>query len=147
MRSILPALIVALSLAGTALAAPAPRDRLILPGMRIGPLALGMSPAELTASVGGPADVQHQGTDTIYAWGDLAAEISEKSPNVDMITVNDTRYETADHIHVGLAALAVIAVLGEPDKTTSALGIQNLDYDGMTIVVRNNLIAQIRVHK
>jgi LmbE family N-acetylglucosaminyl deacetylase len=147
MRSVLPALIVATALAGAAFAATAPRDRLIVPGVRVGPIALGMSPAELTASVGGPAEAQHQGPDTIYAWGDLAAEISEKSPDVDLITVNDTRYETADHIRVGLAALAVIAVLGDPVKTTNALGIQNLDYDGMTIVIRNNLVAQIRVRK
>jgi len=152
MRFVLPALIVAAALMGTALAAPtlaatAPRDRLIVPGMRVGPVALGMSLAEMNTSVGIPGQVQQQGPATIYAWGDLAAEIDEKSAQVDLITVNDNRYETADHIRVGLAALAVVTVLGDPDKTTTALGIQNLEYDGMTIVVRNNLVAQIRVRK
>jgi hypothetical protein len=147
MRSAVPALIMAVGLAGAGFAAPAPRDMLIVPGTRAGPIALGMSAAELTASVGSPGDTQHQGPDTIYSWGDIAAEISDKSPDVDLITVNDARYETADHIRVGLAVFAVIAVLGDPVKTTNATGIQTLDYDGMTIIVRNNLVAQIRVRR
>ncbi|HEY4265996.1 MAG TPA: hypothetical protein VGM72_11810 [Micropepsaceae bacterium] len=149
MRAILPILIMTLSLSQAGLAAPAsaPRDMLIVPGDRAGAVALGMTPAELTASVGTPADVQHQGPDTIYSWGDVTAEISDKSPNVDLISVNDPRYETADHVRVGLAVFAVMAVLGDPVKITNALGIQDLEYDGMTIVVRNNLVAQIRVRK
>jgi hypothetical protein len=140
MRAILPILIMTLSLSQAGLAAPAsaPRDMLIVPGDRAGAVALGMTP---------PADVQHQGSDTIYSWGDVAAEISDKSPNVDLISVNDPRYETADHVRVGLAVFAVMAVLGDPVKITNALGIQDLEYDGMTIVVRNNLVAQIRVRK
>ena len=147
MRSILPALIVTVAMAGPCLGASAPRDMLIVPGTRAGPIALGMSVAELAASVGTPGDLQHQGPDTIYAWGEVAAEFSDKSPSVDLITINDPRYETADHVRVGLAAFAAIAVLGDPVKTTNATGIQNLDYDGMTLVVRNNLVAQIRVRK
>jgi hypothetical protein len=149
MRSMLPLFIVGLSLAGSGLsvAATAPRDTLIVPGVRAGAVALGMTAAELTSSVGSPGDVQHQGPDTIYSWGDVAAEIGDKSPNVDLIDINDPRYETADHIRVGLAVFAATAVLGDPVKTTSAPGIQNLEYDGMTIVVRNNLIAQIRIRK
>jgi hypothetical protein len=147
MRSVLSLLIITLALTGTGLAAPAPRDTLIVPGTRVGAIGLGMSPAELTASVGIPSDMQRQGTDTIYSWGEVAAQISEKSPTVDLITVNDPRYETADHVRVGLAAFAVTAVLGDPVKTTNAQGTVDLDYDGMTIVVRNNLVAQIRVRK
>lgn len=149
MRWILPVLMmmICLSEAGFAAPATAPRDMLIVPGVRAGAVALGMNPAELAASVGVPADVQHQGPDTIYSWGDVTAQISDKSPNVDLIDINDPRYETADHIRVGLALFAAMAVLGDPMKTTNALGIQNLDYDGMTIVIRNNLIAQIRVRK
>ena len=138
---------VTMGLAEPVLAANAPRDLLIVPGTRAGPLALGMSVVELAASVGTPGDLQHQGPDTIYSWGEIAAEITDKSPSVDLITVNDPRYETAEHIRVGLAAFAVTAVMGDPVKTTNVTGIQNLDYDGMTIVVRNNLVAQIRVHK
>jgi hypothetical protein len=147
MRSVLPALIFAVSLAGAAFAAPAPRDMLIVPGTRVGPVALGMNPAELTASVGVPGNMQHQGPDTIYSWGELAAEIGEKSPAVDLITVNDPRYETADHIRVGLALFTLMAVLGDPEKTTNAPGTQILDYEGMSIIIRNNVVAQIRIRK
>ncbi|HXJ03448.1 MAG TPA: hypothetical protein VNH44_19665 [Micropepsaceae bacterium] len=147
MRWILPILIMTLSLAEASFAAPAPRDMLIVPGTRVGPVALGMNPTELAASVGVPGNTQKQGPDTIYSWGDLAAEISEKSPTVDLITVNDPRYETADHIRVGLALFTLMAVLGDPEKSTTAQGTQTLDYDGMTIIVRNNVVAQIRVRK
>jgi len=147
MRRVLAGLMMMLCLTGTGFAAPAPRDTLIVPGTRIGPVALGMNPAELAASVGVPGDTHHQGLDTVYTWGDLAAQISDKSPTVDLITVNDPRYETADHIRVGLAALALLAVLGDPMKTSNALGIQTLDYEGMSVIVRNNMIAQIRVRK
>jgi hypothetical protein len=148
MRWILSVLVMTLSLTGAGFAAPAaPRDMLIVPGTRVGAIALGMSAAELAPSVGIPADVQHQGPDTIYSWGDVTAQISDKSPNVDLISVNDPRYETADHVRVGLAVFAVMAVLGDPVKTTNAPGIVNLEYEGMTVVVRNNLVAQIRVRK
>ena len=147
MRLVLPVLTMALFLAGAAFGAAAPRDMLIVPGMRVGPVALGMSPAELVASVGSPGQTLQQGGATVYSWGDVAAEMSDNSPTVNLITVNDPRYETADHVRVGLAVFAVMAVLGDPTKTTNAQGTLNLDYDGLTVVVRNNLVAQIRVRK
>ena len=147
MRSVLLALSMATALVGAAAAASAPRDMLIVPGTRVGPIALGMSPAELAASVGVPGQTLQQGGDTIYSWGEIAAQISDKSPTVDLITVNDPRYETEDHIHVGLASLAVVTVLGQPPKVTTPPGTRNYDYDGMTVVTRNNLVVQIRVQK
>jgi len=147
MRSVLLALSLGMALAGPASAAAPVRDALIVPGERVGPIGLGMSAAALADAVGVPGDVQHQGNDTIYSWGEITAQISEKSPGVDLITVNDPRYETADHIRVGLASLAVTAVLGQPANRTTAPGLESLDYDGMTVVERNNLVAQIRVHK
>src|SRR4051812_22435368 len=44
------ALVLLTGLAGAALAAPAPRDTMIVPGMRVGPVALGMTADELNAS-------------------------------------------------------------------------------------------------
>jgi hypothetical protein len=147
MRSLLPALLLTIAVTAPMRAAAPVRDTLIVPGMRVGPIALGMTAAELNEAVGVPAQAQRQGSTTIYSWGDVAAEISDGTPGVDLIAVNDARYETANHLRVGLAALAVNAVMGLPDKSTNAQGILTLDYDGLTVVVRNALVAQIRVRK
>jgi hypothetical protein len=147
MRSVLAVFCLAIMLMGPVNAAAPVQDTLIVPGERVGPVALGMNPAELAQAVGSPGDVQHQGSATIYSWGQIVAEIADKSPGVDLITVNDPRYETANHIRVGLAGLAVTAVLGLPASTTTQQGLITLDYDGLTVIMRNNLVAQIRVQK
>ena len=146
MRSVLLALGFSIAL-GSAFAASAPRDTLIVPGQRVGPIALGMNAAELEASVGAPGTMRKEGSNTIYSWGEVSAEIDAKSGVVDLIAVNDERYETADHLHVGLAALAVVVVLGQPQNVTTPPGIRNYEYDGMTVVTRNAMVAQIRVQK
>jgi len=146
MRPLLPALFLTLAILGPVMAAPA-ADNLIVPGERVGPIALGMTEAQLATAMGGPSAVQHQGTITIYSWGQVTAEIADNSPGVETITVNDPRFDTPGHVHVGLAATAAAAVLGQPDKKTSTLGLDTFDYDGLTVLVRNNFVMQIRVRK
>ncbi len=147
MRSVLQALVFLIGVSGAASAATAPRDTVIIPGERVGPIALGMNAAELEASVGVPGTMRKEGTDTVYAWGEVSAQIGGKSGVVDLITVNDERYETADHLRVGLSALAVVVVLGQPQNVTSPPGIRNYEYDGMTVVTRNAMVVQLRVQK
>jgi hypothetical protein len=147
MRSLLAALLMTIAVSGPVMAAPATSDNLIVPGERVGQIALGMTQAQLAAAMGSPGDVLHQGSATTYSWGQVAAEIGDNSPGVDLITVNDLRYDTPGHVHIGLAAVAAAAVLGQPNKKTSTQGLDTFDYDGLTVLVRNNLVAQIRVHK
>jgi hypothetical protein len=147
MRLILRTLFMTIAVAGPVMAAPAATDNLIVPGQRVGPIALGMTQAQLAAAMGSPGEVLHQGSATTYSWGQVAAEIGDNSPGVDLITVNDPRYDTPGHVHVGLAAPAVAAVLGQPDKKTSTQGLDTFDYDGLTVLVRNNFVMQIRVRK
>jgi len=118
-----------------------------VPGERVGPIALGMSAMDLAGAAGAAPQTLQQGKDTVYSWGDVAAQISNSAPGVDLITVNDPRYETPTHVRVGLASLAALAVLGQPMNRTSAPGLETFDYEGLTVVVRNNLVAQIRVRK
>jgi hypothetical protein len=136
-----------IAVAGPVTAAPAVSDTLIVPGERIGPIALGMTQAQLADAMGAPGEILRQGSVTTYSWGQVAAEIGDNSPGVQTITVNDPRYETPGHIRVGLAALAAMAVLGQPNKKTSTQGLDTFDYDGLTVLMRNNLVAQIRVRK
>jgi len=147
MRSLWSALVLVTGLMGAALAAPAPRDTLIVPGMRVGPVALGMTADELNMSVGVPGTQRQEGAATTYSWGDVTAQMGQSPATVDTIVVNDGRYETADHIRVGLSSLAVVVVLGQPPNITTTSGIRNYEYEGMTVATRNNLIVQIRVHK
>ena len=147
MHSLLLALGMIAGLANAALAAPAPRDTLIVPGMRVGPIALGMSQDELNASVGVPGTQRQEGAVATLSWGEVSAQMGQSPATVDAIVVNDGRYETADHIRVGLSALAAVVVLGQPPNITTVSGIRNYEYDGITIATRNNLIVQIRVHK
>jgi hypothetical protein len=147
MRSLLPALFLTIAVAGTVMAAPATSDNLIVPGERVGPIALGMNQAQLATAMGCLGELRHQGSMTTYSWGQVAAEIGDNSPGVDLITVNDQRFDTPGHIHVGLAAPAVPIVMGQPNKKTSTQGLDVFDYDGLTVLVRNNFVAQIRVHK
>ena len=141
------ALFLTIAVAGPVIAAPAAGDTLIVASERVGPIALGMTEAQLAAAMGGLGEVLRQGAATTYSWGQVAAEIGDNSLGVETITVNDPRYDTPGHIHVGLAASAVAAVLGQPNKKTSAQGLDTFDYDGLTVLVRNNLVAQIRVRK
>jgi hypothetical protein len=147
MRWIWLGFLMGLAVTGAAAAAPAPRDTMIVPGERVGPITLGMTPTELASATGAAPQTLQQGKDTIYSWGDIAAQISEGASGVDVIMINDPRYETSSHIRVGLASPAAVAVLGEPMKRTSSPGIEMLDYEGLTVMVRNNLIAQIRIRK
>src|SRR6476660_3809123 len=98
MRSLWLAGVLLMGLADAALAASAPRDMLIVPGMRVGPVALGMTSDELNASVGVPGTPRQEGTAISYSWGELSAQMGQSPPTVDTIVVNDGRYETADHI-------------------------------------------------
>src|SRR6185437_3698196 len=147
MRSVLAAFYISIVLAVSANAAAPVQDTQIVAGERVGPVALGMSAAELAQAVGSPGDPQHQGSATIYSWGQVVAEIADGSSGVNLITVNDSRYETANHIRVGLAGLAVTAVLGPPASTSTQQGLIALVYDGLTVILRNNLVVQIRVRK
>jgi hypothetical protein len=147
MRSLWLALALLIAVDASAAAAPAPRDALIVPGVRVGPVALGMTTDELNASVGVPGTQRQEGAVTTLSWGELSAQLTQSPATADTIVVNDGRYETADHLRVGLASLAVVVVLGQPPNITTAPGIRNYEYDGMTVVTRNNLVVQIRVHK
>jgi hypothetical protein len=138
--------LVATCLAGPAAAAEPVRDLMIVPGERVGPISLGMNAAAL-AQIVGPQAPLWQGGDTIYSFGQIAAEIGDKSPGVDTITVNDPRYETESHIRVGLAPFVAERVLGQPAKKTTASGLDTIDYEGISLVVRNNIVVQIRIHK
>lgn len=124
-----------------------PRDALIVPGERAGPIALGLSESDLVKVAGVPGLTLRQGNETVYSFGRVTAQIGDPSAGVDLITIEDTRYETADHLRMGLAAPVAMSLLGQPAKRSSANGVDTLEYDGMAVVLRNNLVMQIRVQK
>src|SRR5215831_344559 len=122
-----------------------PRDALIVPGERVGPIALGLSEADLLKAAGAPASTLRQGNETVYGYGRISAQIG--ASGVDLITVDDPRFETADHLRLGLAAPVATSLLGQPAKRTTLNGVDTLEYEGMQLIVRNNLVMQIRVQR
>ena len=119
----------------------------IVIGERIGPFELGMDEAALAAAAGPPQSRLMQGRDTVLSWGLITARIPAGAMGTDEITVNDTRYLTAARLHVGSTDLAVEMQLGKPDKRSVASGLVTLDYSGISTVLRNGFVMQIRIHK
>ena len=121
------------------------RDALIVPGERVGPIALGLSEADLLKAAGVPASTLRQGNETLYGFGRVTAQIG--ASGVDLITVDDPRYETAEHLRLGLAAPVATSLLGQPERRTTVNGVDTLEYQGMALIVRNNLVMQIRIQR
>jgi hypothetical protein len=138
------ALILLVFAGGTA---HAQADMTIVVGERVGPVALGMTEAQLVAAAGQPQQMLMQGRDTLYSWGLVTARIPAGAMGVDEITVNDTRYLTDQRIHVGSTDTAVVASFGQPMKRATVSGLETLDYDGISIVQRNGMVMQIRIRK
>ncbi|HYM19220.1 MAG TPA: hypothetical protein VEU06_11695 [Micropepsaceae bacterium] len=122
-----------------------PRDALIVPGERVGPIALGLSEADLLKVAGAPASTLHQGNETVYSFGRVTVQIG--TAGVDLITVDDPRFETADHLRLGLAVPVAISLLGQPVEQSTLNGVETLEYEGMALIVRNNLVMQIRIQR
>ena len=145
-RSLAIVLMALLLGAGVAFAAAQP-DMTIVPGERIGAVALGMSEAELTQAAGPPDQRMMQGRDLLFTWGLLTARISGGAPGVDEIVVNDPRFATPERIHVGSTENAVTVTFGQPMRRSNSAGVQTLDYAGMSVLQRNGMVMQIRVRK
>jgi hypothetical protein len=137
------AMLLALVCASSAIAQA--RDALIVPGERVGPIALGLSETDLMKAAGVPASTLRQGNETVYSFGRVTAQIG--ASGVDLITVDDARFETADHLRLGLAVPVAISLLGQPVKRSTTNGVETLEYDGMALIVRSNLVVQIRIQR
>jgi outer membrane protein assembly factor BamE (lipoprotein component of BamABCDE complex) len=94
-------------------------DKLIVPGKRIGPIALGMPQPDVVKILGkpGPSSVisAERGTHSIYHYlPDLTVFIKSDSNRVYKISAVSPEYATADGIRVGMTEPEVRAKRGKP---------------------------------
>jgi hypothetical protein len=98
--------------------AAAKNDNLIVPGVRIGPVSLGMSDADLYKMLGDPTQTMTEGVDMgraiQYVFPKLSIVVSKATHRVTQVTTLDPGYSTADGIKVGSSGLAVSTKLGIP---------------------------------
>ena len=129
-------------------------DTLIVPGVRIGPIALGATAGDLLAALGRP---DHQ-LDTLNFWqlggGNLASGIQAYLPNdllqAAYVVTQDPRYATAAGVRVGSAELEMRAHYGQPRTTiTKQSGIKIVHQycysTGITFIVGDGTVWVINI--
>ena len=123
-RLIGPVLLFGLACGGESarpLAAPkgAPvRDTLIVPGERVGPIALGMSSSALLETMGPPDESVRfsDGVGATFKSAGLYANVLDTTQQVFAIHVNDERYATKEGLKLGSSEMEVRAKLGAPTR-------------------------------
>lgn len=89
-----------------------PNDRLIVPGERIGPVALGMSD-EALFKLGVPESTKPFGNWTLYLYKDMTVFVEQGSRKVVCVAVqSDSSYRLANGVKVGSTLRDIQAVMG-----------------------------------
>jgi hypothetical protein len=114
------------------------RDTAIVPGVRIGPFALGMTSKQLAAAMGTPDEERDNGEWLV--WGSVSVKVDVNDPErrVVRVSLRDESYATADGVRLGETAFIVRTKLGvpsKPDHPGNPPGISTLDYCRVGIVV------------
>lgn len=88
-------------------------DHLIVPWVRIGPMTLGMTAAELVQIRGQPFN-KRPGEVEVYNWHDLTATVTKDGLWTTEICTFSPTDITAEGVHVGSTDLSVTTLLGPP---------------------------------
>jgi hypothetical protein len=107
------ALFVVAASSSSVFAAP-PDDHLIVPGQRVGPVVVGMGPAELLQALGAPDESNTNKYATQYVYRSRGFWIWSRKNRVDSISIMDPTYHTANGIHPGSSELELQAAMGAP---------------------------------
>lgn len=91
-------------------------DKLIVPGKRIGPIALGMPQADVVKILGIPKQTWVDKDGSIYNYPDLDVRINDKTNSVSSLMTLSSEYATADGIRVGMTEPEVRAKRGKPSR-------------------------------
>lgn len=122
------ALLVAFLLACAATATPVVADNLIVPGVRIGPVRIGMTAEELYRVMGDPVGGQRNvfgGVTTatqrtadgmLYNFPGLSVFVLSASGRVQHVEASDSTFSTREGLAVDNSELALRAKLGAPEK-------------------------------
>lgn len=93
-------------------------DYAIVPGQRIGPVALGMPASQLLQALGPPENSNRMANASVNRWGSkgVSAVILDENGRVHTTTALDNRYATAGGLRVGASDLEVRSLMGRPDN-------------------------------
>ncbi|MGQ0543969.1 MAG: hypothetical protein ACT4P3_01370 [Betaproteobacteria bacterium] len=124
-------------------------DALIVPGCRIGPAHIGMTPAALLQALGQPNASRGPSANRIthdFRSRELSVSVSTLTNVVDKIYTYGTRYATTQGIRVGSSELEVSAKLGPPkwrnlQHASAEDGYANYCYPDATLVELGGPVA------
>jgi hypothetical protein len=96
--------------------AQAQTDNLIVPGVRIGPVNLGISDTAVYNKFGNPTSTSYDDNDATinHFYPTFIVTIDRDSHKVIQVTTSDPRYATDNGIKVGISNLAAATKLGIP---------------------------------
>ena len=108
-------------------------DSQIVPGQRIGPVALGMSSTQLLQAAGSPATSNHVGDVTAARFSNgIDVNVRDGDSRVTSVSTTESRYATPDGLRVGVSELEVRARRGAPAGVLDEQGMDRyLCYPGM----------------
>jgi hypothetical protein len=130
-------------------------QRLIMPGVGIGPLVLGMNITDVVKVMGTPKFTQARANGVVYAWfehvslpsgrakgdGGLYALCTETGEVVRVGAYLDNRYKTTEGLGVGSSDKEVRKALGDPTRTRQDTNTHYLDYPGVMFRIVDDLAA------
>ncbi len=112
-------------------------DNLIVPGQRIGKVAVGMPARQLVNAAGSPKDSSRLGKGFVSDFGDgLVAVVNDGDLKVVTIGTSDPWYATPEGIRAGSSELEVVARLGKAQAVSEDRGKPNIKtycYPGLEI--------------
>jgi hypothetical protein len=110
-------------------------DHLIVPWERIGPVALGMTAAELIHILGHPTNEGLGPLDLavdVYNWKDnFSVTVKKGGSYATQICVLNPAYSTVQGVHPGSTDVSVLALLGEPQNSKVSTAWWKLSYTNL----------------
>lgn len=103
-------------------------DSAVVPGVRIGPAALGMTEANMLQWLGEPSKTNSYGNrDNQYIYADRGLWIGFEGGRAEGIAASQSRYATSDGISVGASELKLRTTWGQP-KSRMQRGDYHVQY-------------------
>jgi len=130
--------------------AQAPNDKQIVPGIRVGPVSVGMSDADLYKVLGDPTDTDtlHYRPSIAYRYTSFFVIVNRDSHKVTQIATSDPSYSTAEGIKAGSSGLGVSVKYGVPGPCSPVYGC-NYNYpNGISLGINpNGSVSSISVYQ
>lgn len=120
--------------------APPPQDYTIVPGQRIGPVYLGMSPSQLWRALGSPSasvPISDKRTRFDFRDHDLRVYVSMVTGVVDGASTSSPRYTTKEGVKAGATELELLASRGLPQWKWPKPSVHGYGYSNVLYCYRD----------